>query len=267
MAYYIEQKAEIRSIERARQAWRQAGPFWSAIPIGRVDKMMARDYRDHRSHCKAVTVRNELAIVRAALNLCEEDKLIAKAPFVQMPSLPQNGVKHLTKDQFRKLIAGTEKGAPHIALFMQLAIATGARMAAILELKWDQVKLDSGRIFLNPEDRIATSKGRATVPINDQLRPALEAAKVAATSDYVIEHNGKRVGSIKTAWNAAARRSGVKATPHMLRHSAAVWMAEAGQSMDVIAQFLGHTDSRITQRVYARFSPDFLRGAAEALTY
>ena len=59
----------------------------------------------------------------------------------------------------------------------------------------------------------------------------------------------------------------MKATPHMLRHSAAVWMAEAGQPMHVIAQYLGHTDSRITQRVYARFSPTLLRGASEALIY
>lgn len=110
-------------------------------------------------------------------------------------------------------------------------------------------------------------QGPRDVPINDQLRAALEAAKEAATSDFVIEHNSDRVKLIRTAWRASVRRSGVKATPHMLRHSAAVWMAEAGQPMSVIAQYLGHTDSRITERVYARFSPAFLKGASEALTW
>ncbi|RYE61451.1 MAG: site-specific integrase, partial [Oxalobacteraceae bacterium] len=52
-----------------------------------------------------------------------------------------------------------------------------------------------------------------------------------------------------------------------MRHSAAVWMAEAGTPMSQIARFLGHTDSAITERVYARFSPTFLAGAAESLTY
>jgi integrase len=42
-------------------------------------------------------------------------------------------------------------------------------------------------------------------------------------------------------------------------------MAEAGIGMAEIAQFLGHSDSRTTERVYARFSPDYLRKAAEAL--
>lgn len=263
--YYLSKKADIASIGRAKQAWDAASPFWNAIAIGRVDKPMAADYRKHRSHCRAVTVRNELAVIRAALNLCKEDKLIKEAPFIQMPALPQAGIKHLTKAQFRKLHEGA--GAPHIALFMEMAIATGGRMTAILELKWEQVDFEAGIISLNPIDRAQTSKGRATVPMNDQIRESLKAAKQAATSDFVIEHNGKKVGSIKTAWNAAVRRSGQKATPHMLRHSAAVWMAEAGQPMQVIAQYLGHTDSRITERVYARFAPTFLKGASEALAW
>lgn len=267
MEHYLRAKSDIASIKRAQVAWKAAKPFWGAIAIGRVDKQMAQDYRDHRSHCRAVTVRNELAVVRAALNLCEQDKLITKAPFVQMPRLPQASIRHLTKAQFKKLIEGAQKGSPHIALFMQLAIATGARMTALLELTWGQVDLEARRINLNQPDRVQTSKGRPTVPINDQLHAALTAAKVAATTDYVIEHGGARVGSVKTAWNAAVRRSGIKATPHMLRHSAAVWQAEAGVPMPVIAQYLGHTDSRITERVYARFSPDFLRGASEALTW
>ena len=42
-------------------------------------------------------------------------------------------------------------------------------------------------------------------------------------------------------------------------------MAEGGIPMAGIAQFLGHKDSRVTERVYARFSPNYLRGAASML--
>lgn len=55
--------------------------------------------------------------------------------------------------------------------------------------------------------------------------------------------------------------------PHDLRHSAAVWMAEAGISMDEIAQLLGHSDPGVTFKVYARFPPNYLRKAASALEY
>jgi integrase len=54
-------------------------------------------------------------------------------------------------------------------------------------------------------------------------------------------------------------------TPHDLRHTAAVWMAADGVSMGKIAQYLGHSDSRITEKVYARFAPEHLRDAASAL--
>ncbi|WP_253284257.1 MULTISPECIES: tyrosine-type recombinase/integrase [unclassified Ruegeria] len=56
-------------------------------------------------------------------------------------------------------------------------------------------------------------------------------------------------------------------SPHVLRHTAAVHMAEAGIAMEEIAQFLGHSDSRITASVYARYSPEHLRKAASALEF
>jgi integrase len=51
----------------------------------------------------------------------------------------------------------------------------------------------------------------------------------------------------------------------MLRHSAAVWLAEDGHSMDEIAQYLGHDDVKTTTRIYARFSPTHLRKLADTL--
>lgn len=51
----------------------------------------------------------------------------------------------------------------------------------------------------------------------------------------------------------------------MFRHSAAVWMAQEGIEMRKIAQFLGHSDERTTARIYALYSPDYLKDAAAAL--
>ncbi len=102
--------------------------------------------------------------------------------------------------------------------------------------------------------------------MTETARKALEQAAEFAVTDYVIEYGGGKVGSVKKSFARACERAKLKdVTPHVLRHTAAVWMAEAGTSMPEIAAYLGHSDSRITERVYARFSPDFLRGAAQAL--
>ncbi|QDZ00796.1 tyrosine-type recombinase/integrase [Nitratireductor mangrovi] len=128
-----------------------------------------------------------------------------------------------------------------------------------------RLSLFTGITQRDPKDQ-ARRKGRATVPINDGLLEALRNAKEGALTDYVIEWAGKPVRSIRRGLKAAGNAIGRSdVSPHMLRHSAAVWLAEDGHSMDEIAQFLGHGDSKITARVYARFSPTPLRKLASSL--
>ncbi len=103
--------------------------------------------------------------------------------------------------------------------------------------------------------------------MSDKLRPILMEAREAATCPYVIEYAGKPVASLKTATRGAAKRAGLPGiTPHILRHTAATWMAMAGVPMEEIGRLLGHRDVRTTWRIYAKYSPDYLRGAIAALS-
>jgi integrase len=43
-------------------------------------------------------------------------------------------------------------------------------------------------------------------------------------------------------------------------------LAIAGIPLDQISRLLGHSDPRITIRVYAKHSPDYLKSAIDALT-
>ena len=128
VSVYLDAKADMLSVKRARVAWKAAAPFWDRLPIGRVDIQTARDYGKRRSHCTAFTVRNELAVIRAALNHAQKHKLIAKAPFIEMPKLPSKPVRYLTKDQFRALIAAA---IGDLGLFLELedAIHLAQRLA------------------------------------------------------------------------------------------------------------------------------------------
>ena len=101
--------------------------------------------------------------------------------------------------------------------------------------------------------------------MNDELYEALLEAYNARQSASIIERGAEPIQTIKKAFQAASKRSGVKATPYTLRHTGAVWAAEAGVSMAELAQFMGHDDDRTTQRHYARFSPGHLRKVANAV--
>lgn len=84
----------------------------------------------------------------------------------------------------------------------------------------------------------------------------------------MVEWAGGPVQSVKKGFRAATVAAGLEGvSPHVLRHTAAVHMAEAGISMDEIAQYLGHSDTRITASTYARYSPEHLRKAAKALEF
>jgi len=102
--------------------------------------------------------------------------------------------------------------------------------------------------------------------MNTTALHALSEAREKATTPYVIEYAGRPVKFIKMGLRRAGQRCGMEwVSAHVFRHSAATWMAEGGVPMTEIAAYLGHKDSRITERVYAKFSPAYLRKAASHL--
>jgi integrase len=209
------------------------------------------------------TIWTELGHLRATLCWASRTNLISKAPAVKRPTPGPPKDLHLTKTEARAFLAGCVM--PHIKLFAVLALTTGARASALLELTWDRVDFTTGMIKLRNQDT-ENKKGRATIPMNATARRALVEAKRGALTDFVIEWRGKQVASVKKGIGEAAKRASLRwVTPHVFRHSAAVWMAEAARPMAEISQFLGHSDEKVTARIYARFSPEFLRGAALAL--
>ena len=263
--YIEDREAEGKPATRTRDAWKRLGPHYTDIRHVDITKAMTRDYiaKRGRDGVAPGTIHTELVYLRAALAFAVKERWITQAAYIPVPQKPSPKEHYLTKLEAQRLL--DEAAMPHVKLFIRLALTTAGRMSAILELTWDRVDLDTRRIDLRDPDLPATRKGRARVPINDWLLPALQEAKRVALSPYVIEWGGTRVMSIKKGISAAARRARIKCSAHVLRHTAAVWMAEDGVSMPVIAQDLGHSDSRTTERVYARFSPDYLQGAAKAL--
>jgi integrase len=249
-----------RPRDRAAWAWKRLQPVFGHLRPDQITPALCRSYAAARARdgVGMGTVHTELTFLRAALNW----HAAGAGHGVELPAKPAPNSRHLTRAEYARLLGACV--TPHVRLFVVLALATAGRMGAILDLTWDRVDLDAGmvRLAAGPQTR----KGRATVPLTDSARRELVAAYAARTSPYVIEYGGKQVGKIRKAFERAAEAAGLPwVTPHALRHSAAVWMAEAGVPMAEIAQVLGHTSEAVTFRVYARFSPAYLRKAVGAL--
>lgn len=214
---------------------------------------------------KKGAIWTELGHLRSCLTWSEKVQLIQRAPYIERPQKPSPKERYLTKPEIEKLLdAATEH---HVRLAILLMLATAGRVKAILELTWDRVDMDRGQIDLRI-DAEGPRKGRAVVPINASLRAALTTAAEAAMSDHVIEWGGGPVQSIRKGFVRACERAGlVGVSPHVLRHTAGVHMAEGGIPMSKIAQYMGHSNTSVTQRVYARFSPGHLQDAAAILDF
>lgn len=210
------------------------------------------------------TIWTELGRVRMALLWAKKKNHIDVVPEITRPSPPPPRKQYMTREDVALFYKACQ--FPHLLLWARLAIGTAGRAQALLDLTWDRVDFRTNLIDLHDPDRSVTRKGRATVPMNKGLRKALEEARKGATCDYVIEWGGQKVGSVKKGVHAAAVRAGMPwVTPHVFRKTAARLMAEAGRPMSEIAQYLGHGDETTTARVYARYSPTYLSGAADAL--
>lgn len=259
-AYLKEKAPSFASPERVPAAWKRLKPHFATLRPEHITRQLCRQYAKERRRAgaKDATILKELSTLRAIVRWQDP-----RTPAVfELPSPPPPRDRYLTRQEYQKLLKACR--APHIRLFVLLAIGTAGRSTALLELTWDRVDFKRGLIQLG--GKIKGKKGRATVPMTETVRGELEKALEAARTEYVIEYADRPVKQIRKAFKDACGRAGLKdVSPHTLRHTAAVWMAESGVPMSEISAYLGHADSRITERVYVQYSPDYLRKAARAL--
>jgi integrase len=275
---YLEAKKDKPSVKGMSDAWKAARPYFGNLRPDQINRALCRDYVQRRQQIgvSTGTIRKELGVIRQAIRY-QDPKA---APQIELPPSPPPKERYLTKQEARRLEESCQSS--HLRLFIKIALLTGARRGAILDLTWKRVDFEKDVIDFSKGQQ--TNKRRAVVKMNDKLRDALKAAKEDSASAFVISLGGDRVKSINRGFRMACCRAsgGVVTrkgmtwgkdeswklvTPHTLRHTAAVWMAEAGRSMSEIAQVLGHTSDRITFKVYARYSPDYLKDTVAALEY
>ncbi len=264
---YTAEMGDRRQGAKMRQTGLNVLPDFGHLSVDQITAQDCRIYIAKRREAgrKDGTIRTELSCLRIALKWAQKVNLIRAAPAIEMPSSPPPRDRYLTRDEVSRLLQAAVD--PHIRIAMLLMLTTAGRIGAILELTWDRVDLDRRVIKLATND-IGPRKGRATVPINNTLMAALQPAREAALSDYVVEWGGRRVKSIKTGFNAAVARAGIDhCTPHDLRRTAGRFMVEAGVPIEEVAQYLGHTNPHITRSTYGQFSPDHLRRAAGSLEF
>jgi site-specific recombinase XerD len=185
------------------------------------------------------------------------------------PKRPRRLPRVLTPDEVKRLIGGA-KNLYHRTMLLVL-YGCGLRRSELLQLK--VADIDSQRMMI----RIERGKGghARDVPLSPTLLRALrEYYRWMRPKTYLFpgQERGWRADrplTSKVVWDAvrhAARAAGITrpVSPHVLRHSFATHMLEAGADLRTIQVLLGHADLTHTT-VYLHLSPRHLQAAPNPL--
>lgn len=167
---------------------------------------------------------------------------------VPRPKRPHTNPKVLAKEEVRDLLLGTDN-LKHRAMLM-LAYGLGLRLGEVLALTPPDI--DSRRMALYV--RAGKGKKDRDLPLPETLLQLLrEQFRQFRPVTFLFE--GQRPGepyserSLQLVIKQAAERAGIRRpiTMHMLRHSYATHLLEAGTDIRVIQDLLGHSSIKTTE--------------------
>lgn len=197
----------------------------------------------------------------AALEHPEHADLIARVLAIPQKRFDRGIVAFLSKEEVAAILAVPDRatwiGRRDHAL-LTIAVQTGLRVAELTGLRREDVVLTTGphvRCHGKGRKQRATPLTAGTVTI---LREWLEAHDAQPGSPLFPSRHGTPLSTDAVGWlvnkyATVAAESGCSSlatkriTPHVLRHSAAMFLREAGVDISVIALWLGHESIASTQ--------------------
>lgn len=145
----------------------------------------------------------------------------------------------------------------HAVAAIRLLLFTGARLREILHLRWSEVDLERGQLFLRD-----SKTGAKAIVLS---APAIEILKgLPASGEFVIPGNEDQPRTdLNRPWRRIREQANLPDLRlHDLRHAFASAGAAANIGLPVIGSLLGHRHAATTAR-YARLSIDPLRLASD----
>lgn len=268
--------------------------FWGGKVLSNVSAHDCGNYVKHRGNRGGS--RRDLETLRAAINHHAKEGFHRGIVRVSLPAKGERRDRWLERREAAALIwhcwryreqqtvhVGSAKGKPvstnkrplrHIARFILIGIYTGTRAGAIATASPHQeegrsfVDLDRGIFYRKPIGKRATKKRQTPAPVPPRLLAHMRRwSRLKLIANCFVEFNGKPVASVKKGFKSAVRLAGLsgKVTPHTLRHTAATWLMQRGVPLWEAAGFLGMS-VEVLQDNYGHHHPDFMHGAANAIT-
>ncbi|WP_373233506.1 site-specific integrase [Cohnella sp.] len=231
-----------------------------------------------------ISTRNQrLACIHAFFRYVQTEHPVGLVTYqkilaIPMKKAPKPTVNHLTPDSLQLILAQPDlktSGGRRDATLLSVLYDTGARVQELVDLRVRDVRLDP------PPVLSITGKGSKTrhVPLMSNTEAVL---RQYMTENHLLQNGmldrplfcnrqrrkmtregvafilDKYVSLARTVTSAIPE----KVTPHVLRHTKAMHLLQAGVNLIYIRDLLGHVDIATTE-VYARADTELKRKALE----
>ncbi|KAF0171037.1 MAG: Tyrosine recombinase XerC [Limisphaerales bacterium] len=217
----------------------------------------------------------QIAALRAFFKWAETEKHLPANPAENL-SLPRRwkripkSLSHAEVEQILKPLATNEPADLCDQAILELAYASGLRLAELRNLRLEQLHFEAGFVTVigkgNKERVVPVGKfavaalGRYLTVARPQLvRPKSPAAVFLTRRGTAFAHVTMWLRITNRVKKAGLERN---ITPHMLRHSFATHLLEHGADLRVIQELLGHSSISTTE-VYTHVAGQRLRDVHE----
>jgi integrase len=172
-------------------------------------------------------------------------------------------VRYLSEAECTRLVNACE---PAFRNLVRGALLTGCRYSELAALRIDDFNADAGVVTIReskagkPRHVVLTDEGR-------QFFGALTAGKLADDRIFKRRDGGLWGKShqlrpmLEACWHAKIKPA---VSFHVLRHTYGSMLAMRGVPMGVIAEQLGHADTRMTEKHYAHLAPSYVADTIRA---
>lgn len=258
-----------------------AGFAGAECPIEKVTRDTLRDFARtlfDEGGLKETTVKRRMAALKVMFHWLERDEVIDLSPFHRLDltiRLPRRLPRALTADEIRRLLLAAEgeaRSGAHSAVLLHFVIvtlfATGLRVGELAAVCIGDIDSGAGTVLVrgkgNRERKVYLPPGHAMKTFTAYAR---ERKKMRPDHDQLLvrtDRSPETAQGLRRSLISLAERASIgrRVTPHMLRHTAATQLIEAGVDIRFVQKLLGHASIATTQ-IYTQVSDSSLRETLE----
>ena len=258
-----------RVAKRDEQLINRLSEHFSGKYLYEITPKQIEEYKKTRKEAKrkggktiaAATVNRELACLKCMFNKAIEWNKADENPVRKVKLFKENNkrIRYLEKEEIKKLLDNSNGNIRSIII---VALNTGMRKSEILGLKWHDIDIEKGIIYL-----LDTKNGeKREVQINENVKKTLISVPKNAVSPYIFcKEDGSPYKDVRKYFDTVLKRCGIiNFRFHDLRHTFCSQLVMAGIDIKTVQELVGHKSITMTLR-YSHLSPDHKKRALDIL--